>query len=120
MGTRFIASQEAHASDAYKEAIVNASASDVVYTDYFTGISGNYIKKSIENAGLDPNHLPAGDPGAFAKLSQENKEAGSSKAWKDIWGAGQGVGLVDDVPSVAQIIDTLETEYVAAKKALIN
>ena len=120
MGTRFIASQEAHATEAYKRAIVEANASDIVYTDYFTGILGNYIKKSIENAGLDPNHLPAGDPGAFAKLSQENKEGGASKAWKDIWGAGQGVGLIDNVPTVAQIVDTLEQEYRDAKKSLLS
>ena len=120
MGTRFIASQEAHATEAYKRAIVDASASDIVYTDYFTGILGNYIKKSIENAGLDPNHLPAGDPGAFAKLSQENKDGGASKAWKDIWGAGQGVGLIDNVPTVAQIVDTLEQEYRDAKKSLLS
>ena len=120
MGTRFIASQEAHASEAYKRAIVEANASDIVYTDYFTGILGNYIKKSIENAGLDPNHLPAGDPGAFAKLSQENKDGGASKAWKDIWGAGQGVGLIDNVPTVAQIVDTLEQEYRDAKKSLLS
>lgn len=120
MGTRFIASQEAHATEAYKRAIVEANASDIVYTDYFTGILGNYIKKSIENAGLNPNHLPAGDPGAFAKLSQENKEGGASKAWKDIWGAGQGVGLIDNVPTVAQIVDTLEQEYRDAKKSLLS
>lgn len=120
MGTRFIASQEAHATEAYKRAIVDATASDIVYTDYFTGILGNYIKKSIENAGLDPNHLPAGDPGAFAKLSQENKDGGTSKAWKDIWGAGQGVGLIDNVPTVAQIVDTLEQEYRDAKKSLLS
>lgn len=120
MGTRFIASQEAHATEAYKRAIVDASASDIVYTDYFTGILGNYIKKSIENAGLDPNRLPAGDPGAFAKLSQENKDGGASKAWKDIWGAGQGVGLIDNVPTVAQILDTLEQEYRDAKKSLLS
>lgn len=120
MGTRFIASQEAHATEAYKRAIVEANASDIVYTDYFTGILGNYIKKSIENAGLDPNHLPAGDPGAFAKLSQENKDGGASKAWKDIWGAGQGVGLIDNVPTVAQIVDTLEQEYRDAKKSLLS
>ena len=120
MGTRFIASQEAHASEAYKLAIVEANASDIVYTDYFTGILGNYIKKSIENAGLDPNHLPAGDPGAFARLSQENKDGGASKAWKDIWGAGQGVGLIDNVPTVAQIVDTLEQEYRDAKKSLLS
>ena len=120
MGTRFIASQEAHATEAYKRAIVEANASDIVYTDYFTGILGNYIKKSIENAGLDPNHLPAADPGAFAKLSQENKDGGASKAWKDIWGAGQGVGLIDNVPTVAQIVDTLEQEYRDAKKSLLS
>ena len=120
MGTRFIASQEAHATEAYKRAIVEANASDIVYTDYFTGILGNYIKKSIENAGLDPNLLPAGDPGAFAKLSQQNKDGGASKAWKDIWGAGQGVGLIDNVPTVAQIVDTLEQEYRDAKKSLLS
>lgn len=118
MGTRFIASQEAHASEKYKEAIVGAFAADIVYTDYFTGISGNYIKQSIQNAGLDPDHLPAGDPGAFAKLSQSEKEGGGSKAWRDIWGAGQGVGLINDVPSVAQIVDTLEAEYLEARKQL--
>ena len=120
MGTRFIASQEAHANSAYKDAIVQAQAADIVYTDYFTGILGNYIKQSIENAGLDPNNLPAGDPGAFAKLSQENKDGAASKAWKDIWGAGQGVGLIHDIPSVAQIVDTLETEYRAARKRLLG
>ena len=120
MGTRFIASQEAHASSAYKDAIVQAQAADIVYTDYFTGILGNYIKQSIENAGLDPNNLPAGDPGAFAKLSQENKDGAASKAWKDIWGAGQGVGLIHDIPSVAQIVDTLDFEYKAARKRLLG
>ena len=120
MGTRFIASQEAHANSAYKDAIVQAQAADIVYTDYFTGILGNYIKQSIENAGLDPNNLPAGDPGAFAKLSQENKDGAASKAWKDIWGAGQGVGLIHDIPSVAQIVDNLETEYQAARKRLLG
>ena len=120
MGTRFIASQEAHANSAYKDAIVQAQAADIVYTDYFTGILGNYIKQSIENAGLDPNNLPAGDPGAFAKLSQENKDGAASKAWKDIWGAGQGVGLIHDIPSVAQIVDTLEAEYQAARKRLLG
>jgi nitronate monooxygenase len=69
---------------------------------------------------LDPNDLPAGDPGAFAKLSQENKDGGASKAWKDIWGAGQGVGLIDNVPTVAQIVDTLEQEYRDAKKSLLS
>lgn len=120
MGTRFIASKEGHASDAYKNAIVQAQAADIVYTDYFTGILGNYIKQSIEKAGLDPNNLPAGDPGAFARLSQDSKDGAASKAWKDIWGAGQGVGLIQDIPSVAQIVDTLEAEYQAARKRLLG
>ena len=120
MGTRFIASQEAHASESYKEAIVNANAADIVYTDHFTGIHGNYIKQSIVNAGLDPDYLPPGDPMAFAKLSQPSKDGASAKAWKDIWGAGQGVGLIDGSPSVAQIVDRIEIEYQEAKRSLLN
>lgn len=120
MGTRFIASQEAHASEQYKQAIVTAQAADIVYTDHFTGIHGNYIKQSIVNAGLDPANLPEGDPQAFAKLSQADKDGSSAKAWKDIWGAGQGVGLIDGVPTVAQIVDRLECEYQAAKKRLAS
>ena len=119
MGTRFIASQEAHASEQYKQAIVTAQAADIVYTDHFTGIHGNYIKQSILNAGLDPANLPEGDPQAFAKLSQAGKDGAGAKAWKDIWGAGQGVGLIDGVPSVGQIVDQLEQEYRAAKRRLL-
>lgn len=120
MGTRFIASQEAHASEQYKQAIVTAQAADIVYTDHFTGIHGNYIKQSILNAGLDPANLPEGDPQAFAKLSQAGKDGAGAKAWKDIWGAGQGVGLIADVPSVAQIVDRIEQEYEAAKARILN
>lgn len=120
MGTRFIASQEAHASEQYKQAIVAAQAADIVYTDHFTGIHGNYIKQSILNAGLDPANLPEGDPQAFAKLSQAGKDGAGAKAWKDIWGAGQGVGLIADVPSVAQIVDRIEQEYEAAKARILN
>ena len=118
MGTRFIASIEAHASEQYKEAIVAAQAQDIIYTDHFTGIHGNYIKQSILNAGLDPDHLPQGDPQAFAKLSQAGKEGGNTKAWKDIWGAGQGVGLIDSIPSVDQIVSQIENEYLLARKRL--
>jgi nitronate monooxygenase len=119
MGTRFIASQEAHASEQYKQAIVAAQAADIVYTDHFTGIHGNYIKQSILNAGLDPANLPEGDPQAFAKLSQAGKDGAGAKAWKDIWGAGQGVGLIDGIPTVGQIVGQLEQEYRAAKKRLL-
>ena len=118
MGTRFIASIEAHASEQYKEAIVAAQAQDIIYTDHFTGIHGNYIKQSILNAGLDPDHLPQGDPQAFAKLSQAGKEGSNTKAWKDIWGAGQGVGLIDSIPSVDQIVSQIENEYLLARKRL--
>jgi nitronate monooxygenase len=118
MGTRFIASIEAHASEQYKEAIVAAQAQDIIYTDHFTGIHGNYIKQSILNAGLDPDHLPQGDSQAFAKLSQAGKEGGNTKAWKDIWGAGQGVGLIDSIPSVDQIVSQIENEYLLARKRL--
>lgn len=120
IGTRFIASQEAHASEIYKEAIVNAQAADIVYTDHFTGIYGNYIKQSILNAGLDPNNLEPGDAQAFARLSQADKSGSGAKTWKDIWGAGQGVGLIHDVPSLASIIDGIEQEFNAAKKRLLS
>lgn len=120
MGTRFIASKEAHASDEYKNAIMDAHAADIVYTDHFTGIHGNYIKQSILNAGLDPNNLPEADPQAFAKLSQASKDGSGAKAWKDIWGAGQGVGLINQAPSVAQIIHGIEQEFNAAKRRLLG
>ena len=112
MGTRFIATQEAHAVDDYKRAIVNASASDIVYTNLFTGVHGNYIRESILNAGLDPDALPASDKTAM------NFAGDKAKAWKDIWGAGQGVGLMDDVPSVAELVARLKREYDEARERL--
>jgi nitronate monooxygenase len=119
VGTRFIATQEAHAVDSYKEAIVRASASDIIYSNLFTGVHGNYIRESIVNAGLDPDALPESDK------SKMNFGAGSSsdgaaaaKAWKDIWGAGQGVGLMHDVPPVAEVIARLKAEYDDAKTRL--
>ncbi|MFK0377362.1 2-nitropropane dioxygenase [Pandoraea anapnoica] len=110
IGTRFIASTEANASDTYKQAIVDASANDIVYTNLFTGVSGNYIRQSILNAGLDPENLPTADKTAmnFSK----------AKAWKDIWGAGQGVGLMDDVRPAADIVARLKQEYDDTRKRL--
>ncbi|QBC30367.1 MULTISPECIES: nitronate monooxygenase family protein [Pandoraea] len=110
IGTRFIASSEANASDTYKQAIVEASANDIIYTNLFTGVSGNYIRQSILNAGLDPDDLPTADKSAmnFSK----------AKAWKDIWGAGQGVGLMDDVRPAAEIIARLKQEYDDTRKRL--
>lgn len=112
VGTRFIASAEANAAAEYKQAIVQASAKDVLYTPYFTGIAGNYLKASIAAAGLDPDNLP--DSGKTAA------DLGSSltKAWRDIWGAGQGVGNIEAVLPVADIVDQLEREYRASVRRL--
>ncbi|WP_244814652.1 nitronate monooxygenase family protein [Caballeronia sp. Lep1P3] len=114
MGTRFIATREAHALESYKQAIVESSAADIIYTNLFTGVHGNYIRQSIVNAGLDPDALPESDKTAM------NFGDGSSKAkaWKDIWGAGQGVGLMHDVPSVAELVARLKREYEDTKARL--
>ncbi|MGF6480647.1 nitronate monooxygenase [Paraburkholderia sp. JPY419] len=112
MGTRFIATKEAHAVDSYKQAIINAKASDIIYTNLFTGVHGNYIRESIQNAGLDPDALPESDK---TKMNFGSEKA---KAWKDIWGAGQGVGLMDDVPDVAELVQRLKKEYDDAKARL--
>ena len=109
MGTRFIATQEAHAVDDYKRAIVNSNAADIIYTNLFTGVHGNYIRESIVNAGLDPDALPVSDK------TKMNFAGDKAKAWKDIWGAGQGVGLMDDIPSVAELVARLTNEYEAAR-----
>ena len=113
MGTRFIASAQAHAVQDYKEAIVRAGASDIIYTDLFTGVRGNYIRESIERAGLDPDNLPSSG-------TQMNFSSGTTKpkSWKDIWGAGQGVGQIDDVPTVQEIVWRLTDEYQAARARL--
>ncbi len=110
IGTRFIASSEANASDAYKQAIVDASANDIIYSNLFTGVSGNYIRQSIVNAGLDPENLPTAD--------KSTMNFSKAKAWKDIWGAGQGVGLMDDVRSAAEIVARLKQEYNDTRKRL--
>jgi len=112
MGTRFIATREANAAEAYKQMIVDSSAADVVYTPFFTGVHGNYLKPSIARAGLDPDNLAAAD-----KTSM-NFGSGRTKAWKDIWGAGQGVGNIDDLPSVRELIARLRAEYEAARARL--
>lgn len=112
MGTRFIASREAMASDDYKACVIASSAADITYTPYFTGIPGNYLKASIRAAGLNPEHLPAPEESG---LSLTRKDI---KAWRDIWGAGQGVGNISDAPPVAKIIDRLEAEYLAARARL--
>ncbi|MDR5785846.1 MULTISPECIES: nitronate monooxygenase family protein [unclassified Caballeronia] len=114
MGTRFIATKEAHALEEYKRAIVDATAADIIYTNLFTGVHGNYIRESIVNAGLDPDALPVSDKNAMNFAEGTSK----AKAWKEIWGAGQGVGLMEDVPSVAELVERLKREYDDAKARL--
>ncbi|AVI63544.1 NAD(P)H-dependent flavin oxidoreductase [Halomonas sp. GFAJ-1] len=108
MGTRFIATQEANAQAAYKQMVLEAGAGDIVYTNLFTGVHGNYLRQSIEQAGLDPDALPEGD-----KASMRYGSGGSSKAkaWRDIWGAGQGVGGIATLNSVAEEVTTLRDDY---------
>lgn len=115
IGSPWIATKEANAEEAYKQEIVDSNAADIVYTNLFTGVHGNYLRGSIEKAGLDPENLPTSDPSAMNFGSGGNSKA---KAWKDIWGSGQGVGLVDKIDSVADRVDRLEREYIQAQKDL--
>lgn len=112
IGSRWLATKESNVSDAYREAIVDSAAADIVYTNLFTGVHGNYLKKSIVAAGLDPENLPVSDK------SKMSFGSGSAKAWRDIWGAGQGVGLMDDVPTVAEMVERLKAQYQAARERL--
>lgn len=116
IGTRFIASVEANAVPAYKQALLEATAADIVYTPYFTGVHGNYLRQSIIAAGLDPDNLPSRDKSAM----DFGGAAAGAKAWRDIWGAGQGVGGIDAVQPVAEIVARLQDEYRAARAALCN
>jgi nitronate monooxygenase len=115
MGSAFIATKEANAVQGYKQGIVEGKASDIVYSDLFTGVHGNYLAPSIRAAGMDPDNLAKGDISTMNFGSGGNTEA---KAWKDIWGSGQGIGAVKEVLSVAEFVDQLEAEYRAAKASL--
>lgn len=115
IGSAFIATKEANAVDGYKDNIVEAKAADIVYSDLFTGVSGNYLRQSIERAGMDPNNLPKGDISTMNFGSGGNSEA---KAWKDIWGSGQGIGAIKEVQTAGEFVDQLESEYRAAKAHL--
>ncbi len=115
IGTPWIATTEANAAPAYKQAIVDGSASDIVYSSLFTGVHGNYLKASIIAAGLDPDNLAEGDKSTMNFGSSGNMDA---KAWKDIWGAGQGIGAINAVESVAARVDGLLAQYAAAKAEL--
>ena len=107
IGSAFIATTEANAPEAYKQMIVDSSAADIVYSNYFSGVHGNYLKPSIRNMGFDPENLPPADP---TKMNFANAD-GKVKAWRDIWSAGQGVGAVKAVVSVAELVSRLKAEY---------
>ena len=115
IGSPWIATKEANAIDAYKQGIVDGRAQDIIYTNLFTGIHGNYLRGSIAASGLDPDNLPTSDPSKMDFGSGGNAPA---KAWKDIWGCGQGIGAVEVVESVADRVDRLEAEYASARAEL--
>jgi nitronate monooxygenase len=112
IGSAFIATEEARASQAYKQCVVDSNSDDIVYSSLFTGVHGNYLKASVRNAGLDPDKLPDADPSAM------NFAGAGAKAWKDIWGAGQGVGAVKGVLPAVQLVARLRREYTAARQRL--
>ena len=113
LGTRFIAALEANAAPEYKQMLIDSSAEDIVYTNLFSGVLGNYLKGSIARAGLDPNNLPAGD-----KKAMDFGTEALPKAWKEIWGAGQSVSGIHEIESVKDLVDKLEREYAAALRQL--
>lgn len=117
IGSAFIATREARAADEYKKMITESGAEDIVYTDLFTGVKGNYLKASVARAGLDPENLP-NQPGKMYLGSKAREEGDGAKAWRDIWGSGQGIGAIKDVVPVAELVDRLEREYLAARAAI--
>jgi nitronate monooxygenase len=116
VGSPFIATEEANAPDGYKQAIVDSGAADIVYSDLFTGVHGNYLRSSIVSAGLDPDDLAAGNLDTMKFGSEGSRK---SKAWSDIWGSGQGIGVIDRVRPAGEFIDRLATQYAAAKARLL-
>ncbi|MFB5284045.1 NAD(P)H-dependent flavin oxidoreductase [Peribacillus sp. Hz7] len=114
IGSPFIATHEARAAEAYKQAIVDSTSDDIVYSSLFTGVHGNYLKPSIRAAGLDPDNLPESNP------SKMNFGEKAVKPWKDIWGSGQGIGVIKEVTSAAEFVDKLYKEYIEARDSLIS
>ena len=117
LGTRFIATHEANAEPEYKQMLIESSAHDIVYSNLFTGVLGNYLKPSIQNAGLDPDNLPTADKSAMNFGSGGNTD---SKAWKDIWGSGQGIGLIEDAPTVESLVERIRAEFNEATSEFNN
>jgi nitronate monooxygenase len=116
IGSAFIATDEARAADTYKQCIVESTSDDIVYSSLFTGVHGNYLKPSIRNAGLDPDKLPEGD----LSTMQFGSEGGPKKAWKDIWGCGQGIGAVKAVLPTRDLVARLKREYIAARQRMVE
>ena len=113
IGSAFIATDEARAVDGYKQMITTSNSDDIVYSNFYTGVHGNYLKGSIKNAGMDPDNLPESDP---SKMNFSSGESGAgAKAWKDIWGCGQGIGAVREVVPAAELIARFQREYAEAK-----
>ena len=117
MGTRFIATAEANADPAYKAALVAHAANDIVYSNLFTGVHGNYLGPSIVAAGLDPANLPESDKTKMNFGSGGNMK---SKAWRDIWGSGQGIGQIADAPPVAELVERLKAEFADASSDFLK
>ncbi len=115
IGSAFIATKEANAVQGYKDMIVESHADDILYSNLFTGVHGNYLRPSVVKAGLDPENLPVSDPSAMNFGSGGNQEA---KAWRDIWGCGQGIGAIDDVLSAGDLVAKFAAEYEQAKAEL--
>ena len=119
IGTRFIATKEANATQGYKDMIVDSSANDIMYSSTFTGVNGNYLRPSVENAGLDPDNLPYADKNDMNFGTSGGAGDNQKKAWKDIWGSGQGIGTLHDVPTVRESVDSMIKEYQQASERLV-
>lgn len=117
IGTRFVATAEANADPAYKQALIDYAAEDIIYSNLFTGVHGNYLAPSVAAAGLDPANLPEADK---SKMNFGSGGNTSAKAWKDIWGSGQGIGQIKDAPPVGELIDRLKREYAQAAREFIE
>ena len=117
IGSAFIATDEARAVDGYKQMIVESDSDDIVYSNFYTGILGNYLKGSIRNAGMDPDNLPQSDPSKM-NFGTVGGDARAAKAWKDIWGCGQGIGAIKQVMPAAELIARLKREYAEARQRL--
>jgi nitronate monooxygenase len=115
IGSAFIATHEARASDAYKQMITESNSDDIVYSNFYTGIHGNYLKGSIRNSGMDPDNLPESDPSKMNFGGGDSADANAAKAWKDIWGCGQGIGAIKQISSTADLVARFRREYAEAK-----